>query len=316
MTASEGRSCPIHYRYKPEELLRRPEFWNDDVVYVVGGLYGNPFALDEIEAMADRERAAGLSVRILFNGDFNWFNADRRLFASINDRVLGHEAMLGNVEYELANPGGEAGCGCAYPAFVDDGTVERSNRIMQKLQQVAGNDVKNRQKLGSLPRWRSIIFGGLKVLVLHGDPESLAGWGLSREVLAQSDGNRLADWFRRTGADVILCTHTCLPLTWSGEVDGRNRCLLNNGSAGMANLEGDARGFLVRLGASESPHGPVAFHRLTDLRLSLDPIAFDLKRWLSLFDRLWPTGSDAALSYRQRLVSGTRLTAGELYMGA
>ena len=62
--------------------------------------------------------------------------------------------------------------------------------------------------------------------------------------------------------------------------------------------------------------GPVAFHRLTDLRLSLDPIAFDLKRWLSLFDRLWPTGSDAALSYRQRLVSGTRLTAGELYMGA
>jgi hypothetical protein len=315
MTTRQGRSCPIHYRYRPEELMANPEVWNDDVLYVVGGLYGNPFALDEIETMAAAESAAGRSVRILFNGDFNWFNAEESLFASINRRVLGHDAMLGNVEYELANPSDGTGCGCAYPEFVDEQTVERSNRIMQKLQQVAATDASSRKKLASLPRWRSIIHGGLKVLVLHGDPESLAGWGLSRESLAGSEADQLVDWFRRTGADIILCTHTCLPLTWCGEVDGRMRCLMNNGSAGMGNMKGDPRGLLVRLGTTASPHGPAAVHRLAGMQLSLEPVAFDQDRWLSLFDSLWPGGSDAALSYRQRIVRGTDLAALQLSVG-
>ncbi len=121
MAADEGRACPVHYRYRPERLCEQAETVADDVLYMIGGLYGNPFALNEIESMARRERASGRSVRLVFNGDFNWFNASDSLFREINQRVLRHTASLGNVEYELAHPSAGAGCGCAYPDFVDQG---------------------------------------------------------------------------------------------------------------------------------------------------------------------------------------------------
>ena len=37
------------------------------------------------------------------------------------------------------------------------------------------------------------------------------------------------------------------------------------------------------------------------------PVAFDGPKWLQTFDQLWPEGSDAAVSYRRRLASGTGL---------
>jgi hypothetical protein len=46
--------------------------------------------------------------------------------------------------------------------------------------------------------------------------------------------------------------------------------------------------------------------------VSLRPVAFDLAAWLAEFDRLWPAGSAAAESYRDRLVSGTSLEPGDL----
>ncbi|WP_166253191.1 hypothetical protein [Marinobacter salicampi] len=310
----EGRSCPLHYRYRPESLLDRLEHWPEDVIYVVGGLYGNPFALGEVEAMAAQERAAGLRVRLLFNGDFNWFNADGDLFESINHRVLRHDAMLGNVEYELANPAPGAGCGCAYPDFVDDQVVARSNRIMMRLQEVAQTRSGVRASLSGLARWRSMIFGGLKVLVLHGDPESLAGWGLSRDTLSGSGSDRLTDWFRRTDADLILCSHTCQPLLWTGEVGGRPRCVLNNGSAGMANLKADTRGLIIRMSVHASPLGSVATTSVSGLELSLEAVAYDHEAWVALFDELWPGGSDASVSYRQRITEGGTLAPSQIYL--
>lgn len=59
------------------------------------------------------------------------------------------------------------------------------------------------------------MFGGLKVLVLHGDPESLAGWGLAHESFSAANESVVLEWLRATGADVIACTHTCLPVLWS-----------------------------------------------------------------------------------------------------
>ena len=50
MADKEGRSCPLAYRYKPESLCREPAHVSEDVLYIVGGLYGNAFALDEILA--------------------------------------------------------------------------------------------------------------------------------------------------------------------------------------------------------------------------------------------------------------------------
>jgi len=37
------------------------------------------------------------------------------------------------------------------------------------------------------------------------------------------------------------------------------------------------------------------------------PVAFSLEAWLTDFDRLWPAGSPAAVSYRERILNGTSL---------
>lgn len=309
---TQGRSCPLHYRYRPEALTESPEPADADVLYVAGGLYGNPFALDAIESLASEEQALGRRVRLLFNGDFNWFNADDHLFQDINTRVLAHGATVGNVEYELAQPGDDAGCGCAYPDFVDDGVVERSNRIMVRLQQVAGKQPALREMLSDLPRFRCLMFGGLKVVIVHGDPESLAGWGLSHEVLSQQGNDRLVDWFRRSGADIFVSTHSCLPVMRSLTVDDRPRLFLNNGSAGMGNLAGDARGLVARIAVSPPPEGALSLPSALPLSGALVPVDFPVRPWLTLFDRLWPEGTDAALSYRHRILNGTSLTVKQL----
>ena len=135
---TEGRSCPLAYRYRPGDLCAEPEVVNADVLYVIGGLYGNPYALDEIERMAAEEKHQGRSVTLVFNGDFNWFNASDQLFRELNERVLKHTVSLGNVEYELANPNDGAGCGCAYPRFVDQGMLDHFGITRQQIFPVKG----------------------------------------------------------------------------------------------------------------------------------------------------------------------------------
>ena len=309
---TEGRSCPLAYRYRPEDLCEQTSPVPEDVLYIVGGLYGNPFALDEIERMAVAEEALGRRVRLVFNGDFNWFNASDGLFREINSRVLEHTVSLGNVEYELASPSAEAGCGCAYPEFVDQQVVERSNRIMARLQAVAERHPDIQGRLAALPRYRCLIFGGLKILVLHGDPESLAGWGLAHESFSAANDSVVPEWLRTTGADVIACTHTCLPVLWSAPVEGRVRTVVNNGSAGMGNLRADRRGLITRIAQTDPVTAPVAVSRQQDVNVSLVPVAFDSAAWLSRFDKLWPAGSEAAESYRQRILQGTSLGPGQV----
>ena len=312
----EGRSCPLAYRYQPEVLCRDPEPVTEDVLYVIGGLYGNVEALDEIERMAAEEERLGRRVRLVFNGDFNWFNADDSLFREINQRVLKHTASLGNVEYELAIPSDSAGCGCAYPDFVDQGVVERSNRIMARLQATAENhgDILNR--LATLPRYRCLIFGGLKILVLHGDPESMAGWGLARESFSAGNEDRVTSWFASIGADVIACTHTCLPVLWRGSVKDQPKAVLNNGAAGMGNLVDDPRGLITRIARHQPLVTPLADYSMAGMGFSLLPVKFDLEAWLGRFDHLWPAGSEAAVSYRQRLTTGTAVAANQLVFPA
>ena len=271
---SEGRSCPLAYRYSAESLCEDPRTVSEDVLYIIGGLYGNPWALDEIEQMALAEERQGHRVKLVFNGDFNWFNASDRLFRTINNRVLDHTVSLGNVDFELANPSAGAGCGCAYPDFVDQGVVERSNLIMERLQGIAGEHPDIQRRLSLLPRYRCLIFGGLKVLVVHGDLESLAGWGLAHEAFVEGNDGKLSQWFLASGADVIASTHTCLPVLWSGLVGEQSRVVVNNGSAGMGNLQSDPRGLITRIGLSSPVIEPVAGIERHGLHVSLLPVSF------------------------------------------
>ena len=86
--SSPGRSYPLAYGYSPSVFRRTAEI-EAETVYAIGGLYGNPFALDAIFALAAAEPVA---PTLVFNGDFNWFDAAPDDFAALNARVLAHAA--------------------------------------------------------------------------------------------------------------------------------------------------------------------------------------------------------------------------------
>ncbi|SEO79183.1 metallophosphoesterase family protein [Aquisalimonas asiatica] len=302
-----GRHCPLHYRTDPAALDRAPDL-TAETLYVIGGLYGNTAALGAVLELAADEVAAGQPApALLFNGDFNWFNADAATFDRVNTEVLRHHALQGNVEAELASPDDDAGCGCAYPAWVDDATVERSNRIMARLQATAREQPAHVEALGRLPRQLRVQVGPVSVGVIHGDPESLAGWGLAVEAMPPRGETppQLASWFRRAAVDVFACTHTCLPFAQAFTAGGRARLVVNNGATGMPNVRGDRRGILTRI--STRPAVPEQrLYGTTVGGVHCDAVAADCvtPAWEEWFRRVWPADSPAAVSYGTRLRQG------------
>ena len=93
--------CSPAYVTHAQDLADASQDTACDVLYVVGGLYGNVAALDALEEGIARERRHGLHIEVCFNGDFNFFNASTDAWARINQgvRALGH-ATAGNVESE------------------------------------------------------------------------------------------------------------------------------------------------------------------------------------------------------------------------
>ena len=57
---------------------------------------------------------------------------------------------------------------------------------------------------------------------------------------------------------------------------------------------------------------PVAGIERHGLHVSLLPVSYALEAWLPEFDRLWPVGSPAAVSYRNRILKGTSLSADDV----
>ncbi|MCC5809688.1 MAG: metallophosphoesterase [Ectothiorhodospiraceae bacterium] len=302
-----GRSCPLDYRTNAAGLAAATAI-PMETAYVIGGLYGNLPALDAIEAMARAETGAGLPAPVLvFNGDFNWFNAENGRFAEVNSRVLRHTALQGNVETELARPIPGAGCGCAYPEWVESGVVERSNRIMERLQQTAANYPDLQRQLAALPRQLALVIGGHHIGVVHGDPDALAGWGLAVETMPPAGAGappRVASWFEEARADVLACSHTCLPYMQDFTVGRRRRVIVNNGAAGMANFRGDPRGLVSRLSLHRSPHACLYGTLLDGLHCDALAVPWDQAEWLNWFDHCWPADSPAAVSYRKRISDG------------
>jgi hypothetical protein len=305
---SPGRSCPTGYGYAPRAFARPPEIVAE-TLYVIGGLYGNVFALDEIDRMAAAEHRAPTRV---FNGDFHWFDADARLFACVQERVMKHIALRGNVETELAAPDGTAGCGCAYPESVTDDEVERSNAILERLREIGADLSGATETLSKLPAHALAQVGTLRVGVVHGDAWSLAGWHFAHDRLHDvTEEARLRAAFEEGAVDGFASTHTCSPALKI--LDGR--FVINNGAAGMSNFRGDPSGLLTRISIHPLPSG------LEDLRLfgvkergvQIDAlrIGFDRERWIEQFDRMWPLGTPARTSYRDRILLGPRFSVAD-----
>jgi hypothetical protein len=297
-----GRSCPLRYRYGARAIAQAAEK-EAQTLYVIGGLYGNVPALDAAEAMA---RAEAGPVTLCFNGDFNWFDVDDRPFAEINRRVLSHDAIVGNVEAEFDSPDDAAGCGCAYPAHVDAGIVERSNAIHRELTRTARRHPDILQRIAALPMLARYRVAGCRVGVVHGDADSLAGWNFDVEALDDPASQpALLTAFEAAAVDLFACTHTCLPaLRQLGIGPERQGVVANNGAAGMPNFAGELHGLLTRVGRSPSPHPALHEIRVAGAHVALLPIRYDAARWEAEFVAQWPPGSPAWLSYHARITRG------------
>lgn len=315
-----GRTCPLHYRYQPTAFAV-PAAARCEVLYVVGGLYGNEPALGRVLDLFARERG---DKRMVFNGDFHWFDVSDAAFAAINAGVLGFDATRGNVETELATSAGalgagDAGCGCAYPAWVGDGVVQRSNQIMARLRATAQRAPAAVRALQALPMWRRIDVGGRRIAVVHGDAESLAGWGFAAESLQDpTQRERVRAWFEAAEVDAFACTHTCLPVFQTLPAHGAAFApiVLNNGAAGMPNLRGAREGLLTRIAITPFG-GPERRFGVERGGLFMDGIAvaYDEPQWHAQFLAQWPGGSAAHTSYWPRISTGVTHALGDVLRG-
>jgi hypothetical protein len=297
MHPAPGRDCPLSYRYAPDAFHGAPAL-AADTLWIAGGLYGNCHAL---QALLEAYAAEPGAKALVFNGDFHWFDADPGEFARIDQAVLGHRAMRGNVETEIAAPGEGAGCGCGYPDWVRDETVECSNRIIERLRDGARRSGRDLSKLAALPMHLVAEVGGERIGIVHGDAESLAGWNFSQEVLATAAGAAGAErQIARSGLRGFASSHSCLPVLqrFPGE-----RFLVNNGAAGMPNFRGERYGIATRI--SVRPHGGALYGARSDgLYVEAIALRYDVAAWERRFLELWPAGTAAHRSYFERIVSG------------
>ena len=290
-----GRSCPLHYRYAPSSLARTADF-RASTLYVVGGLYGNLPALECVLEMAARE-----SATLMFNGDFNWFNIDDASYRAINSEVLRHRALRGNVETELATDNDAAGCGCAYPDEVSDAEVARSNNIMDTLRTNARKHPPLRQQLAALPMNRVAEVAGTRVAIVHGDLQSLAGWGMAESNLHTADSkNILRKQIVKSQCAVVASSHTCLPVA----LRMRHHLIFNNGSAGMPNFKGTQCGVITRIAAQPSPHPALYGIHIGNVHVDALAVHYDHQRWEQEFLANWPQRSAAYQSYYARIMHG------------
>ena len=296
-------SCPLSYalNFPPE-----PKF-QSRCLYVVGGLYGNVFALKEILTMADAE-----SADVVFNGDIHWFDAEVKSFCEIENEIAKRTltAINGNVEFELAS--GQNGCGCFYPSCTDAGTINRSNLIHARLSRLIKEGCEQFIEIFKRrAKCELVSVGGANIAITHGDEKFLAGWGCSRENLAQKDRqDELNLWFKEHKFDVLACTHTCAPAAIALE----NGVVINNGAAGMSNFASELYGLITRIAITPSKEA-IYRARLGEIYIEALPVRYDTAKFLEWFDQIWKAQSPAEVSYRDRIANGSEGKIKEAIVG-
>jgi hypothetical protein len=297
-SAGPGRACPRGYRYGPA-VFQKTDF-QVDTLWVAGGLYGNPFALERLVELYERDSGR---KALVFNGDFHWFDVDEKQFLAIDDTVGKYSATRGNVETELAARASGAGCGCGYPEWVDDETVAHSNRIIERLKTAARRFPAALKRLAALPMHRVAKVGGERVAIVHGDADSLAGWGFSQEALATPAGIAAAGrTFETAGVRIFASSHTCLPVLQSFP---QERVIVNNGAAGMPNFRGTSSGLATRISVRPSQSTLYAV-KAGNVFVEAIGLEYNTLAWQKSFLAQWPAGSDAHRSYYERIVNGPR----------
>lgn len=298
-----GRACPLRYRYGAQALASVAPVPSGSLL-VVGGLYGNRFALQAVLELFKAEQQQDPSARLCFNGDFNWFNTHPEAFAHINDVVLKHDCVLGNVEAELPEPLDAPDCGCAYPDGVDQAVVDRSNQIHTRLKQTAQAHPELLAQIVARPFFARYQVGQAAVAVVHGDADSLAGWGFDPTELAKPNTQEwLKSCFQKAQVDVFASSHTCSAVL-SVQPEG---VVSNNGAAGMPSAPGGSlAGLVTRISSKPFSQTAAVWQsaRVKGVWVEQIRLEFDQAAWREEFLSQWPPGSPAYESYFQRITQG------------
>ena len=325
---SEGAICSPQHRYAPRSLRHSP-VTRADTAYVVGGLYGNVFALREILRMRHAEANLGRAATLVFNGDHNWFDIDAASFQEINTAVLSHVAISGNVECAIAAPE-NFGCGCDYPSYVNSQVVDWSNEITTQLRLTARHFPDIVRQLGQLPMSRILEVGEQRIAIVHGDAESLSGWSFAAECLSPVAASCSGDapsrqltpqhdidaFFRAADVLAFASSHTCLPHARDFSVDGSQRLIINNGAAGMANFARTTYGVITRISIDATPPpGSLYGALIGGVRFDALPVHFDAPAWIDHFSRVWPAGTPAHHSYFDRIQYGPNYVLSQAVSG-
>lgn len=292
-----GRVCPVDYRISEELFDGEPEY-SADTLYVVGGLYGNLFALDALDELVSAEEG---NVLVVLNGDIHWFDKTAQHFLRVEQRVRKYLPLVGNVELELRRTEDlGVGCGCSYPDCTSDADVSRSNRIHSMLAEELSEYPELIELLEDRPATTTVDVVGKKIAITHGDEQLIGGWGCSRESLQDIvRQHELDEWMAAHEVDVLATTHTCAPVALTLD----RGALINNGAAGMPNFSGDDFGLVTRISqipAQESAYGV----KLDEVYVEAVPLRYDSSAFARWFDETWSLTSPASISYRQRIVEG------------
>ena len=305
-----GRACPIDYHLNPKIFTDDPQV-SCNTLYVVGGLYGNPFALDAIEAMAASEVEEPL---VVLNGDIHWFDKTADNFLAIETRIDRERwiPLVGNVEAELRRQTDiGVGCGCAYPSCTSDASVSRSNRIHRMLSIAVHERPECKEPLIGRPAAMTVDVAGTKVGITHGDEKLIGGWDCSRDSLQDPlRQDELSQFMKQAGIQVFATTHTCAAVG----IELEHGLMINNGAAGLPNFEGQHFGIVTRIAttpAVESVFGA----RWGNLYIDAVPVRYDHDAYVKWFDELWEPLSPAAVSYRGRIVNGDSARISEALLG-
>jgi hypothetical protein len=233
----------------------------------------------------------------------------------VNEAVFQHVPLRGNVETEIAMPEDGAGCGCAYPEFVSEAEVARSNYIIERLRGVAGAFPTVQARLAALPMHLVAEVGGMRIAIVHGDAESLSGWGFSREALGEPEGRAAAaGWFGEAAVRAFASSHSCLPVMQVFESESGRCVLANNGAAGMPNFSGERCGIVTRIAHTAAPDALYGT-TIEGIYIEALPVRYDAGRFERDFLANWPEGSAAHASYYRRIVAGPAYSLADALRG-
>ncbi|WP_101773280.1 calcineurin phosphoesterase [Peptostreptococcus faecalis] len=300
-----GRTCPLDY--KIEESSFDTIEGRYDTIYVIGGLYGNKFALKKIIEMANEEyNETNIMPKFVFNGDMHWFDYKYDDFIEIEKLSESGIKLLGNVEAEMIrlNDIG-VGCGCSYPDTTSDDAVERSNEIHKKLKDLATKRKDVYKELEDRKKIVNIQVGSSKVSITHGDEKYLSGWDCSLENLSKkSRQEELYDFMKSKKIDVFATTHTCAQVVLKYE----DKAVYNNGASGMASVNTSLGGIITRISTNRREDFIVE-DKINDVYIQQCIVDYDVDEFISWFDEIWNIDSPASISYRNRIINGVECSA-------